>query len=386
MAGVTDGGFVPRTQAELERLIKERLSGNALLEKFNFDEGPLHQLVGVLSDHLAQLWEAGEEIYASAYAGASGLSLDRVAGLTGTTRRAATRSLVTTEVTLNAGITLPAGSIAAVSGDPDSQFRTTEDATNSGGAPAAITVVMESVETGPVAAPLGTLTVIVTPVTGWTAVDNGTAKADLGRIISDDVELRTSRLAELFALGSGTLGSMRAAVAKLEGVESVQGRENVTSATVDGLPMKSFEIVLWDGSPTATEDDDIAQAIFDHAPSGIEPFGSSSGTATDDDGPHTVAFSRATQVRVYVDATVVLEPGTASGWETEAAAAIAGVGFVVAESVYASRLSCVLQALDSVRAVTALTVDTVDPPVAASVAISTTQIADIQTTDVDLTT
>ena len=164
--GLTDAGFVARQQSEIEEELIARLQSDDDLAGLNFRAGPMHQIVAIVAELLAQAWEAAEEVYGSQYATASGVSLDRVAELTGTRRRAATRSTVSATCNLAASTTLPAGSIAAVDGSPDSQFRSVEVATNALGVAANVAVLFESVETGPVAAPSGTLTVIPSPVTG----------------------------------------------------------------------------------------------------------------------------------------------------------------------------------------------------------------------------
>lgn len=386
--GLTDLGFVARRQPEIRAAIEERLAGDPIVGGYNFRDGPLEQLIGVLSELLAEQWEAMEATYAAAYGGAAGISLDRVSELTGTTRRAATRSTVTGTVNLNAGVTLPAGSVAAVNGNPDAQFRTTAAVTNSGASAANVSASFESVEAGPVAAPAATLTEIVSAVSGWNSVTNA-LDADLGREVADDPELRTTRELELTGAGAANVDAIRAELLGLDGMISVTLYQNVTSAPVGGRPAKSIEAVVWDGSTMAVADDDIAQAIWDTVAAGIEVYGSSSGTAEDDTGATwAVSFSRATSLRLYVDLTVVLEPGTAAGWEDEVAEAINARAqeYAVGEVVYASQLECVVQDLPFIRAVTALDVDTSTPPSGASVTPTDTQIPRVATADVTPTT
>ncbi len=394
MPGLTAQGFVARRQPEILEALIQRLESESALEGLNFRAGPLHQLVGVLSEELAKVWEASEETWASQYGGAQGLSLDRVAGLTGTLRRAATRSVVAATVNLNAGSTLTAGAVAAVDGNPDAQFRTRETVTNTGGSPANIAVTLESVATGPVAAPSGTLTVIVTPSSGWNSITNA-QDAELGRERADDVELAQQRILELGGLGSTTLAAVRAAVARLladaEIAGAVRAYENVTNAVdAAGRPAKSFEVVIWDGSPPSADDDAVAQAIWNNKPVGIEAVGTgSSGTAVDPDTGQSfsVPFTRASQVQVYLEATVVLAAGAAAGWADEAKAAVAARAqqYTVGETLYASQLSCVLQSLAAIEAVATITVGTAPSPVGASVAVAEDEIVSLDTSDMDIT-
>ncbi|MCZ7682277.1 MAG: hypothetical protein M5U28_27190, partial [Sandaracinaceae bacterium] len=244
-------------------------------------------------------------------------------------------------------------------------------------------------ETGPVPALAASLTVIVTPVAGWTAATNPD-DATLGRARADDAELREQRRVELPALGRGTLSAIRAAVARVEGdapdsrpVREVRVYENVTSSTVGGRPPKSIEVVVWDGPTEDADDDKIAQAIYDTRGPGILAHGDGeSGTAVDEGTgeEHAVAFTRATPVQVYVDATVILARGAGTSWETNAKAAIAAhaqASLRVGRPVYATQLVCALLELQEVESVTELFVGTAPSPSGSSVAIAATEIGTV---------
>lgn len=364
MAGLTAAGFEIRTQAELQALLEEHLE--AAFPEANVRAGPFQQITAVLSEELAIAWEALQAVYAAMYPdGASGVALDQLAALTGTTRRAATRSNVIATVNLNAGVTLPAGSIAAVAGSPDSQFRSTEAVTNGGAVADDVEVIFESVATGPIAAPSGSLSVIVTPVTGWNSITNVDA-AELGLEVATDAELREQRVIELAGAGQDSYAAIRAAVAKVAEVESVTVYGNETMSTdADGRPAKSFEAVIWDGSPAGAADDAIAQAIWDAKPAGISSHGvGSSGTAEDETGAaRTVSFTRATKLRVYVAISAKKTADAGAGWADQVKAAIAARGdlYAVGEDAYASHLIAAAQALATVAAVTVLTLEADDP-------------------------
>jgi len=395
MAGLTDEGFVARRQPEIQARIEERLAADDELAGLNLRAGPMQQLIGILSEELAEPWEAAEEVWASQYAGASGVSLDRVSGLTGTVRRAASRSLVVIDCDLAGGTTLPAGRIVARDDDPDVQFRSVSEVTNSGG-DATIGVTFESVATGPVAAPTGTLTVIVTPITGWTAATNA-ADASLGRERAEDPELRTQRRVELAGLGTGNVAAIRAAVARVEGdlpderpVREVSVYENATMSTVAGRPPKSVEVVIWDAVTADADDDKVAQAIWDHIGAGIEPHGvGESGVAVDEDTgeEHTVAFTRATPIQVYVDATVVLVSGTAATWQAAAKETIAEhsqTAYRVGHTAYAMQLACALLERAEIEEVVELFVGIAASPTGSSVAIGEDEIATVDTANITL--
>jgi hypothetical protein len=71
--------------------------------------------------------------------------------------------------------------------------------------------------------------------------------------------------------------------------------ENTSNATdANGIAPHNIRPVVWDGSPAAADDDEIAQVIYDHG-RGHPLAGHQSGTAQDPElGPVTVLFDRAT--------------------------------------------------------------------------------------------
>lgn len=369
MAGLTEAGLEIRTQAELQELLEQKV--DAVEPGQNLREGPIQAIIAALSEELAIQWETLEAVVSAGDdAGANGILLDQLSKLTGTERRAATRSRVVATVTLGASVTLPEGAVAAVSGLPDNQFRTTEAVTNPAGITADVEVPMESVATGPVAAAMDQLTIIVTPHAGWSAVTNDAA-ATLGEDVAEDPELRTQRVVELAGAGQDSYAAIRAAVAEVVGENfaggevQVYGNETLTTDG-DGRPGKSFEVVVWDGVVPAPIDNAVAQAIWDKKPAGILAHGvGESGTAEDEDAvEHTVDFTRATALRVYVALQVVLAPGTGAGWEDQIAEALAARGdeYTVGETGYVSQLiAALIDEVPAVVAVTTITMEADDP-------------------------
>jgi hypothetical protein len=388
MAGLSDTGLEVRTQPELQELLEDAV--HEVAPGLDLSQGPEHQLIGVLSEELALAWETLRALYGAPYpASAEGALLDETVALTGTRRRAATHSRVTCDVTLAAGATLPAGSIAAVENSPDSQFALVEEITNPGGAEAVVEGVFEALTAGPIAAPADELSVIVTGVTGWVSLTNP-LDADLGEEVADDDELRADYATELAARGTDSYAAIRAAVARVTSVEEVIVYGNETLSTdVAGRPGKSIEVVVWDGEPAGAVDDEIAQAIWDAKPAGISLHSATAdfGTAVDEAGvEHTVSFSRASLLRVYVNLTAVLEDGTGGSWAAQVAAAIAarGATYRVGQTAYASQLvAAVIDDVDGVEAVPTLTLGTAPSPVGASVAPTIRQIVRIAAGDVD---
>lgn len=310
--GVKPEGFVRPTVQDLIALCEQ--DQKATIDP-NFDvspDSPAGQLTGIYMNFEALAWEALEETYNSFDADkAEDASLTNLAALTGTPRRSASRSTVTCTCTLTAGTTLLADvNFAAVDGDPSSRWTPSADFT----APSTGThdLVFQAERAGPTTAGANTILIIATPVTGWTDVFN-TNDATPGINADDNPTLRTRRQEELTQGGSGTVESLAAEIeASIPSVISVLPLNNTTMFTdADGLPPKSYELVIWDGvSPPSGNADKIAQIIWDKGTAGIQSGGNTSGTAIDRKGNNqTVRFSRTTQKNVYVTYAIAARPG-----------------------------------------------------------------------------
>jgi hypothetical protein len=136
-------------------------------------------------------------------------------------------------------------------------------------------------------------------VTGWTRV-TASGEVAIGHAADDDADLHVRREQALAAAGSGTTAGIRADLLGLPGATTCQVFENYTDDPdpVTGLPPKSFEAIVWADDAS---DDDVAQALWDSRGAGIEPIGSSAGTAHDADGnPHVMRFTRPEQVKIWL--------------------------------------------------------------------------------------
>jgi hypothetical protein len=298
--GVTPEGFVRPTVQNLKQLFEQDQLDEIAPTLDVSSDSLVGQLNGIYARHLGIAWEALEAVYDSNDPDkAEDAALTALSKLTGTERRAASRSRVSCTVNLDEGTTLLAGEhFAHVEDDPDTRFTPVEDFT----APSDGNhdVVFEAENTGPITVQSETLTVIATTVSGWNSITNPNP-ATPGRNIDSNATLRERREAQLTASGSTTTAAIRADLLELEAIEAVLALENTTSAGVDGLPPHSFEMVIWDGGLQAADDNEVAQTIWDNKPSGIGPQGSSSGIATDSNGDeHSVRFTRATSTPIHI--------------------------------------------------------------------------------------
>lgn len=165
----------------------------------------------------------------------------------------------------------------------------------------------QAITTGPTIANASTLTVIDNPVSGLTRVFNP-EDAVIGRNIETDAEARNRRRNRLQISLAGPLEAIRTALLKLNDdveaieLESVVVFENITN-TIDarGIPPKAFEAFIYQAGGATIRDQEIADAIWESKPAGIEPHGDVSKTVTDSQGLiHTVKFSRPDEVDIYL--------------------------------------------------------------------------------------
>jgi uncharacterized phage protein gp47/JayE len=381
---LTSTGLAAPNLAEIKTALEDALKarlGNSL----NFLPNTVNaQIVGVVSEQLDDVWDTLTDIYSGLDPDvASGVLLDALCALTGISRLAATQSTVALTLNLDATTTVPAGSLVShATTGVQFQTRTAVTSTTSGN----YTVVAESVDTGPIQASAGTLTVIDSPVTGWNTVTNA-ADATAGRSDETDSELRIRRTQSLAVQGGSTIDAIVADVGQVSDVTIVRGYENTSSTTdSDGRPGHSFEIVLIDN---AAADDSIAQAIWDSKPAGIQSYGGSgdSGTATDDAGEtHTVDFTRATQVDIHVDVELDKDANTYAGDAAVKSAIVAAVNEnTIGVTQYASVLYEVVLDVAGVVNVVSIDISKTDPPSGSSVTLSYDESPSYTIANIDVT-
>ena len=308
--GVTDTGFVSKTEeillAELDVAVKANISPSADTTV----NGPLGRLLAIIATMRAEDWEVAEGVYNSQYDQATGQSLDYVSGLTGTVRDAPAFSTVSADVNIDGGTVITAGQIiVSAVGNPNALFENVDPFTAPFTGAWPLDFIAQT--SGPVLAPSGTLTVLEVTITGVNSVTNA-LDADPGDNQEQDPELRVKRREELTAQGTGTDDSLAGDVRKVDDVESVKVISNRSTQPSSSQPGCSFQVVVFGGV-----DNDIAQAVWDGMPSGVNDYGTTSGSATDDGGNvQSVAFSRPTEIRVYCDITLTVD---ADDYEGDAA-------------------------------------------------------------------
>jgi uncharacterized phage protein gp47/JayE len=369
--GVTPQGFVPMTLTDVKSALEDdaRASINANIDLAPAE--PMGQLIGIISEQAANVWEAIEDAYHAAIPDdATGASLIALAGLTGTVQNPPRRSTGVETLTGAPNTPVSQGRIVSVLGASASKFQTVADATiaavpawqtghayalldrvtnggavyqasqtgtsaSSGGGPSgtgsaitdngviwqylgpgtgAVDVDVESTVFGAIAGPDSQVTVIETPVSGWLSAINLSDFA-LGNTQETDASLRQRREQDLRSTGKAALDAIRAA---LLDIVTDEGNTAITSATVfenntmatntDGMPPKSVEALVL--QPAGIDvDQKIFETLFGSVAAGITIHGQVSGSVIDSQGvSHTIKFTRPTGLRTYVSMMLTKDP------------------------------------------------------------------------------
>ncbi len=257
------------------------------------------QVISIMAAQLASLWDLGEACYAAFNPdSAVNLSLDHVVEYNNIVRMSATPSTGVVTITGTNGTVIPLGSqIRAV--DNDTVFSTTEEVTIVGGAS---DVPVSADATGPIQALAGTLTDIVTPITGWSSVTNA-SDVTVGNDRESDEELRIRRRLSPAIESRGVQSGTRAQLLALDGVISATVFDNDTNGIVDSVPANSAEAIVYGG-----DDNSIAEVLLINKNLGIPWAGSTTITVEDDEGIEVdISFTRPTVVAIEVE--VAIFPG-----------------------------------------------------------------------------
>lgn len=323
-------------------------------------ESAIGQQISVIAEREALLVQAIQAVYVSQYpASAAGRSLDGVVQLTGITRREATRTTVTVQLTGDAGTTIPANSAARTQTD-DVFFLVEAVTLDSGGQGEGQMIAQDA---GAVVVPAGSLDTIETPISGWDSVNNAN-DGTTGRPVESDPELRLRRAASLQVTGSATVNAIRARL--LEQVPDVTSASIIEnrSDTVDGdgRPPHSFEAVVAGGT-----DQDVADLIWEAKAAGIETTGTETVIVEDSEGrQQVIQFTR--PIPQYIWAKVTLDPNGVGAFPDDASTlatdAIVEKGNALAlgqDVVYQSLYGPVYRAVDGLESITVQIAVSTDP-------------------------
>ena len=130
---------------------------------------------------------------------------------------------------------------------------------------------------------------------------------ELGDDYEDDSEFRMRWISNQSLSNSATKDGMRKALEKfVENPKDLNVVQNRTNSTVNGLPPRTMQVVIYSAESNKT----IAQAIFDHLLDGVLTYGTTTVEVEDSSGTkEDISFTRATVVPIYFKVTVKIKNG-----------------------------------------------------------------------------
>jgi uncharacterized phage protein gp47/JayE len=225
---------------------------------------------------------------------AEGVQLDNLNRLRGAIRNPARNSTTIVTCTGTNGTPIPAGSIVAI---PNGGERWLTDAPITiGASPTDVAVTAEN--TGPIEAAIGSITEIVTAISGWTAVTNA-AEAIPGEDVETDADYRLR--SEQTGTGTTTEEAIFTRLSEQDDIDAVvvvSNRSNVTDSF--GTPGHTLWAVVY---PNTADQQNIAEVIWGEAgaPAGIGMRGAVTATVTDESGyEQQIKWDWATAVDVWI--------------------------------------------------------------------------------------
>lgn len=263
------------------------------------------QLIDIIAQQLAEAYGTLQAAYdALRPDAAEGDALDQICAYAGVIRLAAQHSRVTITASGTPATVIPSGSIVRIPGG--ARWVTTAEGTIGGGG--TVDIPARSEVTGPVEAAAGTITGIVTTISGWASVTNGD-DAVLGREVETDAQLRVRRELSLQRASASTDQALRARLLEIPDVQAAVVLSNRTDAVdANSIPPHSFRPIVW---PDLPNDPAIAEAIWEQTPMGIASNGLYALTVTDSQGiSQTVRYSPASEQEVHVVVRVVVDEDT----------------------------------------------------------------------------
>lgn len=388
--GLTDQGYRAKPFSVYRTELETAFKGSSKFgEGTNTtDASAIGQTIAIV----ARLATSIDQLIAAVYASqtresATGISLDYVNALTGTTRRSATATVVDCTVNVDPGTYAVGDLVAALASDTTIRFTNTEAVTNSGGSAANVTgVEFACDDTGPIACNAGDLTVIASPASGWSSVTNP-LDGVIGSDVEKDPEYRARADSELESNGTPRINAIKADLVEIEDVISVKVLENLSHSTdANGVPPHAIEAIVYGGDDEAI----AAQLLASHV-HGAPLHGSESVDVEDSEGvSHAIKFTRPTPVDVYVDVDVTTDAARfpADG-AAQIKAAIVAQGELdqsINDDVILTRLYPAIFSVAGVLDVTSLSIGLTASPVGTSnLTIGLREIAEFDTSRITVT-
>lgn len=300
--GMTGAGFVPKRLAEIRSDLIAKVSNiqDPTTGEYPFinidDDSVVAMIVGIFSEQLASAWEASYEAYKQFDPlQNSGPGQSATVQLNGITRRWGVGSELSFTLRGLTGYTVPKGSKIS-----DQQgvyvFETLTDATIGANGEAKVTGIC--LTKGPLEFAKGEINSIQTPMYGWSGAVN-TEQLTIGTLEETDEQLRERQQVSTSLTSYRQVEAIYAAVRAVEGTKFVRVFVNSSEYPTDtrGIPFKEIAVLAEGGDPDA-----IVDAMWYRLPVGVQGYGTTKLTRYDSQGlSYTIAFSRPTEVPIYVE-------------------------------------------------------------------------------------
>lgn len=294
MAGLTRDGFTPSTLLEIQTRIKTKLEAASPGIDLT-PESPDGQEVEIIAFELKMLWDELHLVHNSYNPDiAVGDGLKNLGHITGIAYETASRSQVELALTGTAGTQVPAGSILTDSNGYE--FATELLAI----IPSTVTAVAKL--SGPILVPSGATFIISSPITGWVAATQAVDGIQ-GAAPQTETAFRNLRNSTVMRNFTSIPNTIQSRLNEL-GVKQVLVVNNDTGGVLaDGTPANTIHVTV--GEIENITDADIALVILKTKGLIVPTFGTTAVVVQDTQGNnHTINFSKAAQVDVYMDIEV----------------------------------------------------------------------------------
>lgn len=295
--GFNKKGFNKRTFSniieKIEKLLREQSAfGNEMIWN---EQEPFYQLNVVNAYFWSELWEVAEQVaYSSSPKYAEGNVLDAKCKLIGIYRKRGNTSKGKITIEGREGTIIPKTFQVSTGEETNIVFKVLKESTipQSG----KITMEIESLEKGEFTnVPKMSINNIITPVIGVTKVYNSEPTSN-GEYAETDIELRERYNASVSRTTTNIYDSILSNILAVAGVKDAILKVNDQMETIEHIPPKSFHAVVHGG-----QDKDVAKAIFEKYPGGIQPFGNVVVKVKDRQGiEHNIGFSKPYEIKTWV--------------------------------------------------------------------------------------
>lgn len=286
-----------------------------------------------------------------------GVFLDYIASRNFITRESATYTVIPITVTGTANLTVEAFKLTIKDQNTDRLYVNRSSFTI--GSDGTVDVDFSCTDFGSISANSGSTYIISTPVIGVTSIEyKSGGSTSVGSNTETDAEFRARRDLLLDLLATSTTSSIKSAVLNTSGVTHCSVTENDTMSAVDSIPAKSFETIVLGGDNTS-----IAQAILSKKPCGIQAYGTTNVSITDEDGDSfNIGFTRPSDIAIEMRTTVKVVSTQPVEWENAVKQAIVdkfNTLYGPNNDIFAFNFYCVLDSYDEIENVTQLEVQKV---------------------------